>query len=538
MFRKALLPALLLLLVGPDWVAAADWDPYPVPADPGVGKEWQLLPVSDDFNYSAPAVGKSEEFNSRWRPSFINNWMGPGLTEWNPTYSSVEGGNLVIRVARKPGTQEIYAGCISSHGAFEYPLYMEVCAKVNTLTMASAAWLLSADSTEEIDTLEAYGSDRPDQTWWAERVHISHHVFIRNPFQDYQPLDAGTWYRDGTIWADGFHRYGMYWRDPWHLEYYINGVHVRTVSGESIIDPRGYTNGTGLSKPMHIIMDTEDQDWRSDNGVTPTDAELLDPARNTYLVDWIRMYKPVPKKVLADIETSGQEIQLAFGEGVPFSLVDLVASEQLTVPLANWAAVVTGLQFDEQGMVSVQYPMTKDLEFFALRDAQLGATYATFDWEEHSGDWWVAYNQTETNNGVTMIAGGRTAANDGGDGFGGANGYGFKANYAQDAVDGTLRFELSNQPVQIQLVSINIRAEEGAQPDSVYLEGLANGAVMWTIDPTNDVGFVRYNTATTGSLALPIDEIVWHGPTETAQNPGGTLWDNAIDDITIRVHAP
>ncbi|MBD1390139.1 family 16 glycosylhydrolase [Neiella sp. HB171785] len=286
-----------VLLLSAGALQAADWDDYPVPADAGEGMIWQLQSLSDDFNYKAPAVGKSDEFYSRWHEGFINPWKGPGLTEWHPEYSEVDGGMLHIKAGRKPGTNKVYAGSITSHQLVVYPLYLEVRAKLSNLVMASDFWLLSPDSTEEIDVLEAYGSDRPDQAWFAERLHLSHHVFIRDPFQDYQPSSADTWYTDGkTKWQEDFHRIGVYWRDPWHLEYYVDGKLVRTASGVDVIDPHNFTNGKGLTKPMHVIINTEDQDWRSgvEPSITPTDEELADDSKNTYLVDWVRFYKPVP----------------------------------------------------------------------------------------------------------------------------------------------------------------------------------------------------------------------------------------------------
>ncbi|WP_231756910.1 carbohydrate-binding protein [Microbulbifer elongatus] len=276
---------------------AADWDGIPVPADAGPGNTWELHPLSDDFNYAAPASGKSTTFFERWSEGFINPWLGPGETEYHAPNSSVEDGNLVIKATRKPGTIKVYTGAIHSKESLTYPLYMEARTKITNLTLANAFWLLSADSTQEIDVLESYGSDRPSETWFDERLHLSHHVFIREPFQDYQPKDAGSWYPNpnGGTWRDQFFRIGVYWIDPWTLEYYVNGEHVRTVSGQDMIDPYGYTGGSGLSKPMQVIFDAEHQPWRDAQGTAPpTDEELADPSRNKFLVDWVRFYKPVP----------------------------------------------------------------------------------------------------------------------------------------------------------------------------------------------------------------------------------------------------
>lgn len=277
-----------------------DWDLYPVPADAGTGKTWELQSISDDFNYSAPAANKGTEFLSKWTDWYHNAWSGPGLTVWNREYSYVEDGKLKLIASRQSGsTTKVSAGAVSSKVRIKYPVYIETRAKIMNSVLANGAWLLSADDTQEIDFMEAYGSSYSegadkDQTYFAERMHISHHVFIRSPFQDYQPTDAGSWYKTGTtLWRNDYHRYGVYWIDPWNLKYYIDGVLVRTVSGANIIDPNDYTSGTGLNKEMDILFTVEDQDWRSNQGITPTDNEFSNLENNTFNIDWVRVYKPI-----------------------------------------------------------------------------------------------------------------------------------------------------------------------------------------------------------------------------------------------------
>ncbi|EIK45872.1 putative agarase [Cellvibrio sp. BR] len=271
---------------------AADWDGVPIPAPAGAGKTWQLQSISDEFNYAASPTFKPTEFNSRWVPSFINSWTGPGDSEFNAGHSYTSGGSLALQSSAKAGTNKIYTGIISSKETFTYPLYLEARVKHTGNTLANAVWMLSADSTQEIDAMESYGSDRAGQEWFDQRMHVSHHVFIRSPFQDYQPKDEGSWVVNpaGGTWRGAMHVYGVHWKDPWNLDYYIDGVKVRTVSGPAMIDPYNFTNGTGINKPLHIIIDVEHQDWRD---VRPTAAELADTSKSIMFVDWIRVYKPV-----------------------------------------------------------------------------------------------------------------------------------------------------------------------------------------------------------------------------------------------------
>ncbi|MCP5540584.1 MAG: family 16 glycosylhydrolase [Akkermansiaceae bacterium] len=266
-----------------------------LPAPPS-GMEWKLSPASDEFTYTASPDKKPGAFELRWECAFINPWTGPGKTLWSAGHFHVTNGSLAITATRKQGTDGVLTGILTSRDHVQYPAYVEARVKISNQVLASNVWMLSDDSTEEIDVIEAYGGDRPDNQWHAERLHLSHHVFIRKPFQDYQPTDDGSWYWNGTTWRDGFHRVGVFWRDPWHLEYYVDGKLVRTVSGREKIDPHGYTGGKGLTKPMRIIINMEDQDWRSTAGVTPTDEELADNQRNIMWVDWIRVYEGVQTK--------------------------------------------------------------------------------------------------------------------------------------------------------------------------------------------------------------------------------------------------
>lgn len=288
-----------LLLIPFSFSMAQDWKDFPVPADPGSGYQWVLQEeVSDDFNYDGPAGNLGQMFFSKWNDFYHNAWTGPGGTVWSREKILVKDGQLQIPASRL-GSDKISTGCVTSKVRVQYPVYIETRAKISNSVLSSGAWLLSPDDTQEIDFLEAYGSSFSDntqesQSWFAERIHVSHHVFIRQPFQDYQPTDAGSWYRDGTLWREEFHNYGVYWKDPWNLEYYIDGKLVRKVSGRNIIDPKNFTSGTGLSKEMDIIFSVEDQDWRRNRGITPTDKELEDKESHTFKIDWIRAYKLEP----------------------------------------------------------------------------------------------------------------------------------------------------------------------------------------------------------------------------------------------------
>lgn len=267
---------------------AQEWSSFPVPANAGAGKTWQLQSnISDDFNYVSSEGNRPARFTQKWKAEYHNAWTGPGKTIWNKPQAWSDGDKLAIQAVRVPGTDKVYCGIVTNKTRIQYPVYFEISAKIMNQKLANAFWLLSPDDTQEIDAMEGYGGGA-GQEWFAHRMHLSHHVFRRSPFQDYQPMDAGSWHYNAQPWRAAYHRYGCYWRDPWHLEYYIDGQLVRTVSGQNIIDPNGFTGGTGLNKAMDIIIDAENQtDWRPG----PTDGELAN--NNIFWVDWMRIYKPV-----------------------------------------------------------------------------------------------------------------------------------------------------------------------------------------------------------------------------------------------------
>ncbi|NMH88854.1 LamG domain-containing protein [Flavivirga algicola] len=305
-----------------------DFSKIEVPANPGDGMKWEFqADISDAFDYEYPGESKLTEFGeNKWTNFYHNTWEGPGPTIWKHENTSVSGGNLRLKTTREPGEMKTYdtgngdktdkatrLGCITSTKRVKYPVFVEARVKVANAFFASDIWMLSPDDTQEIDILEAYGAQNPrnEQSWFSERLHISHHVFIRTPFQDYQPKDSSTWYKDPTgeypFWSNDWIRIGVYWKSPTYLEYYLNGTLIKvmdnldTVGGKDGIDPLNYTSPTGnpadrtgLNKEMDIIINAEVQNWNADKGRMPTDEEISNsPEEHTLKVDWIRIFKPV-----------------------------------------------------------------------------------------------------------------------------------------------------------------------------------------------------------------------------------------------------
>lgn len=266
--------------------------------NPGEGKTWKIQPkFSNEFNFSG---GKTaSEFSKNWQDRFFNGWTGAPKTVYSASQSSIENGNLIFRA--KIDGQRILTGCVTSKETIAYPLYMEARVKISESSLSTAVWMLSKDSWQEIDNLEAYGNKT--NAAFSKRLHLSHHVFKRDvsPILDYQPSGwEETYYTDNeTFWADDFHTYGVLWLDPWTLKYYVDGKLVRETP-KNQIDPKNYTSPTGLAadrtglnKEMHIIMSAAAQPWRENQGINYlTDPSVLSEERSTSRFDYIRVFKP------------------------------------------------------------------------------------------------------------------------------------------------------------------------------------------------------------------------------------------------------
>ncbi|SHM52701.1 carbohydrate-binding protein [Flavobacterium saccharophilum] len=238
---------------------AQEWASVPVPANAGSGKSWQLqADVSDDFNYTFNATNQKTNFGSnKWYNFYHNAWDGPGTTYWQYNHVAVDGDNLSIKASRntsttKMGVQGINSGCITSNKKVLYPVYVEASVSVANISLASDVWLLSPDDTQEIDIIECYGGVDNGNAYYAKDIHLSHHSFVRNPFQDYQPRGRNTWWTRSDIttswgdycWNGGNRKYiqiGVNWIGPKHFEYYIDGQLVRVLYEKACATKKGNT---------------------------------------------------------------------------------------------------------------------------------------------------------------------------------------------------------------------------------------------------------------------------------------------------------
>ena len=90
----------------------------------------------------------------------------------------------------------------------------------------------------------------------------------------------GAHWRMPTGAADGYHIYGVWWKDRNTVLFYHDGRQVATVQ-----------TGGEFAERMFLFFDTEVFKW---DGL-PSKETLKDSARNTMSVDWVRAWRRTPR---------------------------------------------------------------------------------------------------------------------------------------------------------------------------------------------------------------------------------------------------
>ena len=261
--------ALSLVLAGA-WAEAGDSPP----AAPD-GFRWQALAdLSDEF-------GGTALDDSKWLP-YLPYWKGRPPSQFEPKNVSVADGMLMLRstamVDNLAGVKDpekdiwVASACVSSKKPTASFGYYEARIKASRLSMTSSFWFQGKYS--EIDVVEQLGDPvkNPDD---RNFMLMNTHSF------------KGGWDKDEATparWkmslgaADGFHVYGVWWKDKDTVWFYHDGRKTAEVKTRC-----------EFLEPMFLFFDTEVFTWSG----LPDIGSLKDPKRNTMEVDWVRSWKLV-----------------------------------------------------------------------------------------------------------------------------------------------------------------------------------------------------------------------------------------------------
>lgn len=274
----------LVLFINLYWVAFAQNNPTfnndPKPS----GKKWVKVPIlSDEFNQTNGID------DAKW-DDLHPNWDGRPPSRYKRENTTVSGGHLRLKstLLRNPSTvndplSDIWvnaASCVSKNNTARHGYYYEANIKASSLSMTSAFWF-RVGKFSEIDIIEHIGN--PSRESRQEDL-----PFEYNTNTHYYGVHQGLSPKK-NVWTmpvrgrDGFHTYGMWWKNPNLLIFYWDGREVmRTV-------PR-----VPFDENLKMIFDTEVFPFAQagvPNIGLPKVANLNDNSKNTMLVNWVRVWE-------------------------------------------------------------------------------------------------------------------------------------------------------------------------------------------------------------------------------------------------------
>ena len=277
--------------------------------EPSAGFKWAVNPdFTDEF--------KGDPLNAeKWydkSPYWTNGSPPATFKAYNV---SVENGYLRIKNSRlnptegndgKPGMKYSYAGgAVASRSDQAWYGYYEVRMKASRTPMSSTFWLKNLPNTikyvdengnlitehhrQELDIIETIGTPTRFPNW-NKQFNANTHYNVSVEGRVNPPQLDGPGPKDARAaiepTADGYHTYGLWWKDANTLRFYYNGTYLFT------IHPGTKYNPLPFARPMYMHMVTETYSWEPS---LPTDEVLNDDAKNSTYYDWVRSYVLVRK---------------------------------------------------------------------------------------------------------------------------------------------------------------------------------------------------------------------------------------------------
>ncbi|GAQ84215.1 Concanavalin A-like lectin/glucanase [Klebsormidium nitens] len=246
----------------------------PAPA----GYQWVANPgLSDEFN------GDSLD-RSKWQP-IIPYYSGRLPSQYSTANVAVGGGyarltsttavNDVSQVANPFSDPWISAAALASTGAYAGLGYYEARMKASDILMTSSFWFQSQHT--ETDVIETIGDPN---NFRSRYMPINTHYYP-NGVSEAPDQSTPFFYRlpDGVLTSGDFHTYGLWWQDAQTLHFYFDGQLATTIT------PAG-----PFTESQYLFFDTE---VFSQYGL-PSVADLKDPSKNVFLIDYVRAFYLVP----------------------------------------------------------------------------------------------------------------------------------------------------------------------------------------------------------------------------------------------------
>lgn len=247
--------------------------------EPPPGQHWvKIEELSDEFNGTELDVNK-------WSPRHPY-WHGGSASHFAPENVSVNGGVLQLHSTAAKNPSEVKdrlnelwlkSACVSSTKPAALYGFYQARLKASKLSMFSSFWF--QNKYAEIDVAEQIGSPgkhEGERLIMAMNTHFFTNGGVSSPNRQNQERGAKAQMSSGA--ADNFHVYGVWWKEPNTVVFYLDGKEVANVK-----PPQPFT------EPMFMFFDTEVHSFYG----PPAIDSLKDPNKNTMTVDWIRSWKLV-----------------------------------------------------------------------------------------------------------------------------------------------------------------------------------------------------------------------------------------------------
>ncbi|WP_298314548.1 family 16 glycosylhydrolase [uncultured Aquimarina sp.] len=269
---------------------------------PPNGKKWEKIEsMSDEFNGSSLN-------GSKWA---VNDpqWEGRRPARFETFSVSVGGGDLKISASKKSnafGGWTHNGGLVRSKTRQKFGYY-ETRMKANKTFMSSTFWLINKRNeftgcnarVTELDVTENVGANTGGKPWINQNMRtLNANTHSRNTSCNSTPTGIrGNKAEIGEFAYQGYHTYGVWWKNEKELLFYLDGKFVFQI-----------TPAADFSLPMYLRMVVETYDWNppkaGQDGMNDSQAN-----RTTYY-DWVRSYRLVDGNGNSGPGTSGGNVTI------------------------------------------------------------------------------------------------------------------------------------------------------------------------------------------------------------------------------------
>jgi len=251
---------------------------------PPNGKKWEKIEsMSDEFNGSSLN-------GSKWA---VNDpqWEGRRPARFESSSVSVGGGNLKISASKKSNSFSGWThngGLVRSKTRQRYGYY-ETRMKANKTFMSSTFWLINKRNefsgcdarVTELDVTENVGANTGGKPWITRNMRtLNANTHSRNTSCNTPTGIRGNKAEIGEFAYQGYHTYGVWWKNARELLFYLDGKFVFQI-----------TPAADFNLPMYLRMVVETYNWNPPKG--GQDGMNDSQANRTTYYDWVRSYKLV-----------------------------------------------------------------------------------------------------------------------------------------------------------------------------------------------------------------------------------------------------